>query len=237
MTASQGRGGVEHCLSSNFRVLGLQVIKTGKDFLVGANGATGLVATGPLGNRCFPFVPVLSAFPRHLFATTERNGGGVEHCLSSNFRVLGLQVIKTGKDFPVGANGATGLIGAGPTVRGGFPFVSVIRAFPGHLLAATECNGRGIKHCFGSNFRVGFRQGWSFRHCSRTPSSLKELVLQFYSTVRSHEFPPRRDSVLAHAALLERKPSSSTLMHVTFPYLALEDRAVHRQPSRGTRQI
>jgi hypothetical protein len=157
MTAGQDGGGVEHCLSSNFRVLGLQVIKTGKDLPVGTHGASNLVTTGPAINNRFPFVPVCSAFPRHLLVTTGLDCGGVEVGFPREVRVRCLQVIETCKDLVVGANGATRLIGAGPTVGGDFPFVSVIRAFPGHLLTAAECNGRGVKHCFGSKFRVGFR--------------------------------------------------------------------------------
>jgi hypothetical protein len=157
MTASQGRGGVEHCLSSNFRVLGLQVIKTSKDLPVGTHGTSNLVTTGPAINNRFPFMPVGNAFPRHLFVTTGLDCGGVEVGFPREVRVRCLQIIETRKDFVVGANGASGLVDTGSTVRSRFPFVPVIRAFPPHLLAAAECNGRRVKHCFGSKFRVGLR--------------------------------------------------------------------------------
>ena len=67
----------------------------------GTHRAPGLVTAGPLMDDCFPFVSVGSAFPWVLLVAAGHNSGGVEHCLSSNFRVLGLQVIKTGKDFVV----------------------------------------------------------------------------------------------------------------------------------------
>jgi hypothetical protein len=42
-----------------------------------------------------------SAFPWHLLVAAGADGGGVKHCLSSNFRILGLQVIKTDKNLIV----------------------------------------------------------------------------------------------------------------------------------------
>ena len=91
LVGTEGNGGrIKHCLDNEAWVSSLQVIKPGKDFLVRTEGTTRLVTTGSFCNGCLPFVPVGSAFPRHLFVTAGDDGGGVEVGLFRNVRVRGL---------------------------------------------------------------------------------------------------------------------------------------------------
>ena len=99
-------GGVKIGFPCNLRKSGLQVIETGKDYCVGADGAPRCVFSDPTFDDCFPFVSVGGALPRHLVVSAGCYGGGVEISFPSNVRIYGLQVVKSGKDCSVGADGA-----------------------------------------------------------------------------------------------------------------------------------
>ncbi len=150
-------GGVEHCLGNEFRVSGLQVVETCKDFLVGTDGAAPLVPTGSAINGCFPPVSVRGALPQHLRVAAGYNGRGVKIGFPRDVGVRGLQVVETCKDFLVEADGAPGLVITGSIGNNCFPFVPVGSALPWHLLAVAECNGGGVEHCLGNEFRVSLR--------------------------------------------------------------------------------
>ena len=83
---SRNAGGIKVGFTRDIRMSGLQIVKTGEDSLIRADGATLLLA-GSVIDGCLPLVSVGGALPRQLLAAAGYNAGRVEQGLSGNGRM------------------------------------------------------------------------------------------------------------------------------------------------------